>query len=91
MNAQQKLEEYGNELKAKSNTGLSHMTAQEIIGQAFTKGICWMREASTRYTTTIVRQGKTIIVTENIIAKVVDNNCVETEKTESTIVMTIEL
>lgn len=48
MNAQEKLIEYGNEIKTKSNTALKDMTAQEIMGQAFVEGICWYRTPSSR-------------------------------------------
>ena len=94
MNAQDKLIEYGNEIKAKSNTALKDMTAQEIMGQAFVKGICWYRTPSSRTITEVKREGKTITVTETEISEandLVDGRLVAREVRNSTVVLTVEL
>mgnify|MGYP001607005132 CR=1 FL=1 len=94
MNAQEKLIEYGNEIKAKSNTALKDMTAQEIIGQAFVEGICFFRTPASRTTCEVKRTWKTIVVTETIIAKVneiVDGKLISRETRETTEVMTVQL
>lgn len=94
MSAQEKLTEYGNILKAKSNTGLGNMTAEEIIGQALVKGICWYRDDETRYVSDVARAGKTIIVTETVISKVnevVGGKLIVREIRDTTEIMTIAL
>jgi len=94
MNAQEKLIEYGNELKAKSNTALKDMTAQEIVGQAFVEGVCFYRTPASRTISEVKRSGKTITITETVIAKVneiVDGKMTSRETREATEVMTIQL
>lgn len=94
MNAQDKLIEYGNEIKAKSNTATKDMTAQEIVGQAFVKGICYYRTPASRTISEVKRSGKTITITETVISEVneiVDGKLISREVRESTEVLTVEL
>lgn len=95
MNAQEKLIEYGKEIKAKSNIdNVVKMTAEEIIGKAFVEGICVRRDGSTRTAVYVVRNGKTITVTETIISEdlsIVDGRIVTTEIRSSTDVIKIDL
>lgn len=94
MNAQQKLIEYGNELKAKSNTALKNMTAEEIVGQAFVEGICYYRTPSSRTISEVKRAGKTITITETVIStvnEIIGGRLIAREVRESTEVLTVEL
>ena len=94
MNAQEKLIEYGNEIKAKSNTAMKDMTAQEIIGQAFVEGICYHRTPAERTISEIKREGKTITITETVISKVndfIDGKLIAREVRTSSEVLRLEL
>lgn len=93
MNAQEKLIEYANELKSKSNT-LASSTPQEIMGQAFVDGVCWLREPNALHICNVTRSGKEITVTETVIKEVndvIDGKLVAREEKTTEVIFTVSL
>jgi len=91
MTAQTKLIEYAKKLLNQSNTGLDKMTPEEIMGQAFVKGICYLRQSDTRFSCKITRQGKTITVYDVESGTKIDGRGISEKYEISTIVEVIEL
>jgi hypothetical protein len=70
MDAKQKLLEYAEEIKTKSNTGLQGHSGEWIMGKAMVEGVCFQRTPSTRTSAFVRRENKTIIVIERTNAEV---------------------
>jgi len=91
---QQRLIEYGNELKARSNGMLAKRLAQEIIGQAVVEGICFIRTPVSRTICDVRRDGNIIRVTETVVStvnEVVDGRLVGHEARKTNEVLSIHV
>lgn len=94
MNAQEKLIEYANKIKAESNGLLKNWSAQEIMGKAIMEGAVIARTPSTRTICNAKREGKIITVTETVIGEemeVVDGRGIFHETRTTTEVLKVEL
>ena len=94
MNAKETLIQYGNELKARSNTSLKNESAEYIMGKAMVEGVCFRRDGNSRMSCRMYRNGNIITVTETKkyeVNEVVDKRLVMREVEETSTVLTVEL